>query len=326
VVQRVCGATCHGAEIVAGKGYSRDNWVAVVNGMVSRGAKASSEELGEIVEYLTEYLPPRSGTAGAGGAGFIGAGPDDAHIVDMAAAERGQRIYVAECVTCHGKLARGGDGPPAQQGADLVRSAVVLKDRYGSMIGAFLKAGHPTQSGQPSSTIVGEDLIDLAHFLHLKVNETLRSGPYSSPIDVLTGDPAAGRAYFSGAGGCTACHSATGDLAGIGAKYDPVTLQQKFLFPRTLGFGRGRGAAAPPPKPTTVDVSPAGGKTVSGELVYLDDFNVSLRDSSGEYHTWKRTSSLRVKKNDPYQGHIDLLDKYTDKNIHDVVAYLETLK
>src|SRR5215813_10841910 len=98
VVQRVCGSTCHGAEIVAGKGYSRDNWATVVNGMIARGAKASASEFSEIVDYLSTNLPPRTGTAGAGGAGFIGSGPDDAHIVDPAAAERGKSVYVAECI------------------------------------------------------------------------------------------------------------------------------------------------------------------------------------------------------------------------------------
>jgi mono/diheme cytochrome c family protein len=328
-VQRVCGSTCHGAEIVAGKGYTRDNWAAVVNGMVARGAKATPDELGEIVEYLAANLPPRTGAAGAGGAGFIGAGPDDAHIVDMAAAERGRHVYVAECVTCHGNKGRGGAEslPPAQRGSDLVRSLVVLKDRYGAGVGTFLNAGHPTQSGKPSSSIAGEDLINLAHFLHLKVNETLRSGPYSSPINVLTGNPKAGQSYFQGAGGCNKCHSAAGDLAGVGAKYDPVTLQQKFLFPRTLGFGRGgRGGAVSPPKPVILKVTAASGRTVSGELVHLDDFNVSLRDASGDYHSWKRTSGLKVEKDDPYEAHVALLDQYTDQNIHDVVAYLETLK
>ncbi|MEZ5392454.1 MAG: c-type cytochrome [Bryobacterales bacterium] len=205
-----------------------------------------------------------------------------------------------------------------------MRSKVVLKDRYGSMIGAFLKAGHPTQSGQPSASITGDDLINLAHFLHLKVNETLRSGPYSSPIDVLTGDVKAGKEYFNGAGGCTGCHSATGDLKDIGERYDPVTLQQKFLFPKTLGFRRGSGPVTPP-KPVTVDVT-AAGKTVSGKLIHLDDFNVALRDSAGEYHSFSRTPAVKVVKHDPYQGHVELLDKLNDKNIHDVVAYLESLK
>lgn len=326
-VQRVCGSTCHGPEIVAGRGYSRDNWSTVVNGMIARGAKASATEFGEVVDYLAKTLPPRTGTAGAGGAGFIGGGPDDAHIVDGAAAERGKSVYVAECITCHGNKGRGGPDslPPAQRGADLVRSLVVLKDRYGATIGQFLKKGHPTQSGKPSAAIEGAQAIDLAHFLHLKVTDTLRSGPYSQVINVLTGDAKAGQQFFNGAGGCNKCHSPTGDLAGVGKKYEPAMLQQKFLFPRTFGFGRGRGAPVAA-KPVTLTVTPAGGAAVSGVLVHLDDFNVALRDSSGEYFSWKRTAALKVQKNDPYQGHIELLDKYTDRNIHDIVTYLESLK
>jgi mono/diheme cytochrome c family protein len=327
-VVRVCGSSCHGPQIVAAKGYSRDNWATVVNGMIARGAKADAAEFGEIVDYLAKHLPPRSGTPGAGGAGFIGAGPDDAHVVDTEAAERGRSIYVAECVTCHGNKGRGGPDslPPAQRGADLVRSLVVLKDRYGATIGAFLKKGHPTQSGRPSASIEGGQLLDLAQFLHLKVTDTLRSGPYSQVINVMTGNAKAGLEYFNGSGGCNKCHSATGDLAGVGAKYDPPTLQQKFLFPRTFGFGRRSAGAVKPPRPVTVKVTPAGGKTVAGTLVHLDDFTVSLRDNEGEYYSWKRTASLQVEKSDPYAEHIALLDRYTDKNIHDVVAYLGSLK
>ncbi len=326
-VQRACGATCHGPEIVAGKGYSRDNWAAVVNGMIARGARVNASEFGEIVDYLARSVPPRTGAPGAGGAGFIGAGPDDAHVVDPVAAERGKSVYVAECITCHGNKARGGPDslPPAERGHDLVRSLVVLKDRYGATVGAYLKKGHPTQSGNPSASIEGARLMDLAHFLHLKVTDTLRSGPYSRVINVLTGNPGAGKEYFNGAGGCNRCHSPTGDLAGVGGKYEPAMLQQKFLFPRTFGFGRG-GRGAGNPKPVTLKVTPAGGATVSGVLVHLDDFNVSLRDAGGEYHSWKRSPSLKVEKSDPYAAHDELLDKYTDKNMHDIVAYLETLK
>ena len=76
----------------------------------------------------------------------------------------------------------------------------------------------------------------------------------------------------------------------------------------------------------TVTVTPASGPAMTGELLHLDDFNVALRDASGEYHSFKRTPSLKVVKNDPAAAHHELLDQYTDKNIHDLVAYLETLK
>jgi len=201
---------------------------------------------------------------------------------------------------------------------------LVLHDRNGSEIGPYLRKGHPTQSGAPSANFSQAQIEELAHFIHQRVYDTLRGSPIFEVQNVLTGDPKAGEAYFNGEGKCNTCHSPTGDLAGIGKKYNPATLQQRFLFPRTAGGGRGRGAT--PSKPVTVTVTPPSGAAVSGMLVHLDDFNVSLRDSSGEYHSWKRTPELKVIKNDPLAAHIELLDKYTDKNMHDIVAYLETLK
>jgi hypothetical protein len=65
---------------------------------------------------------------------------------------------------------------------------------------------------------------------------------------------------------------------------------------------------------------------VTGELVYLDDFNVTLRDAGGNPHTFRRTPAVRVDKHDPYAAHVALLDRITDPQIHDVVAYLWTLK
>ena len=326
-VQQVCGSTCHGPEIIAGKGYSRESWAGVMNGMIARGAKADTKEFGEVLDYLAKNLPPKTGKAGAGGVGFIGSGSDDAHLVDGEAADRGKAVYVAECITCHGARARGGPDslPPPQRGSDLVRSLVVLKDRYGATIGEFLKKGHPLQSGKASASLSGAQVIDLSHFLHLKVNDTLRSGPFSQVINVLTGDVTAGRIYFTGAGGCTKCHSVTGDLAGIGRRYEAPALQQKFLFPRSFQVGRG-GQVANHNQPVTLTVTASGSPAVSGTLVFMDDFHVSLRDAAGEYHTWTRSSAVKVDKTDPYAGHIQLLDKYTDKNIHDLVAYMVTLK
>ena len=325
VAQKVCGV-CHGAEMVVAKGLTRQEWGQVIASMVTRGAKGSDEEFAQVLNYLATNFPPKP--AGAAPAVTVtprrrggGAGPDDVQVVDAAAADRGRTTYIAECITCHGPKARGKDGG----GPDLVRSLVILHDRYGSGIGPFLKKGHPMQSGRESASLAQPQIADLSHFLHQRVNDTLRSGPYSKVINVLTGDARAGAAYFNGTGKCGTCHAANGDLAAIATKYDPPTLQQRFLFPQSLGFGRG-GMTRSTRVTTTVTVTPPSGPAVSGVLLSLDDFNVSLRDDAGQYHSWKRTSDLKVEKHDPYAAHVALLDEISDKNIHDIVAYLETLK
>ncbi len=324
-VKKVCAA-CHPAEVVLGKGMSREQWGGLVSNMISRGAKGTDAELAQVVDYLAANLPPQS-TGGVpapakrkGGGGLLEqAGSSDKQIVDDQAADRGKTTYIAECITCHGPRARG-----SEHGADLVRSLVVLKDRYGDTIGPFLKKGHPMQSGIASASLKPAQIEDLSHFLHQKVGDTLRTGPYNSVLNVLTGDPRAGKAYFDGAGKCGSCHSTTGDLAGIATRYDPPALQLKFVFPQTVAFSRR--PTREKRKPVTVTVTTAAGERVSGVLDEIDDFNVSLRDSAGQYHSFPRTPELKVEKSDPYAAHVALLDQYTDKDIHDVVAYLETLK
>lgn len=329
VVQKACGK-CHAPEMVLGRVMSREQWNTEVADMVAKGAKIGDAEFTQIVDYLAANLGPQSIAAGRGGRGRGGggAGPNDKQIVDVASADRGRTIYIAECVTCHGPKARGASDavPESQKGPDLVRSLTVLHDRYGNTIGPFLKKGHSMQSGKASASLTTAQVLDLSHFLHQQLDDTLRSGPYSKVLNVLTGDAAAGAAYFNGAGKCNRCHSPTGDLGGIAKRLDPPSLQQQFVFPRPGRGGRGRGAPTTTAKPVTVTVTPPSGAAVTGVLIALDDFNVSLRDASGAYQSWKRTPGLKVEKHDPYQAHIDLLDQYTDKNIHDVVAYLETLK
>jgi hypothetical protein len=229
------------------------------------------------------------------------------------------------------------------QGPDLVRSLVVLHDvlhsNEGSLIGPFLKKGHPMQSGRPSSEITQEQAVDIAQFLKQRLYDTLNRGPGNSgnpAPNIVTGDAAAGAAYFNGAGKCNSCHSPTGDLAGIASRFDAVTVQQRFLFPFPGGRGgRGGGRGAPaveaepgarPIKVVTWTVTLPDGSSFTGTPVRVDDFDVQIRDASGETHSWKRTPGMKLVKNDPYTAHAAMLIEYTDKNIHDVVAYLETLK
>ncbi|MBV9940007.1 MAG: c-type cytochrome [Acidobacteriaceae bacterium] len=322
-VLKLCGS-CHSVNIVLGKGMNQEGWSDLVASMISRGAKGTESEFTEVIDYLAKNFPPNTAPGGTrvsarkGGGGGFTVGPDDKQIVDPAGAERGKKLYAAQCITCHGPAARGN-----AQGPDLVRSVLLLHDRYGSTIGPYLGKGHPTQSGVASASFTKPQVEDLSHFLHQKVNDTLVRDPYSSPLNVLTGDPKAGAQYFNGAGRCNTCHSPTGDFAGLARKYDPAMLQQRFLFPKTISGGRHGMVAS---KPVTVTVTPPNGQPVSGVLDRIDDFNVSLRDASGEYHSWKRTSGLKVERNDPYATHDAMLEKYTDQDIHNVVAYLETLK
>jgi len=162
----------------------------------------------------------------------------------------------------------------------------------------------------------------LSHFLRARVNDTLRGSPLFTAGDVLTGNANAGEQFFKGEGGCAACHSPSGDLASIGRRMDPITIQQRFLFPNNVASRR---RATPPPQ-TTVTITLPSGETRSGSLVYIDDFNVSFRDASGAQQTVRRGANVRVVKTDPYAAHVDLLPRITDKAIHDVVAYLASLK
>lgn len=322
--QKICGA-CHSTETVTAQRRARAQWQENINSMIARGAKGTDEEFSLILDFLTLNYGVSGGrapgpaipTAGGRGRGpALSPGPADKQVIDAAAADRGRRVYAAECITCHGTHARGGD-----KGADLVRSEVILHDRYGSTLEPFLRKGHPTET-TPVAKLAHQQIEDLSHTLHQEVYNTLRAALQIQ--NVLTGDAKAGQAYFNGMGKCSTCHSPAGDLAHIASRMEPPALQQNFLFP---GGGRGgRGGRGGGATKVTVTVTPASGAAITGSLAHLDDFNVALRDASGEYHSFQRTPSVKVVTHDPAQAHHELLDQYTDKNIHDIVAYLETLK
>jgi cytochrome c oxidase cbb3-type subunit 3 len=243
-------------------------------------------------------------------------------VVDAAAANRGAQLFETSCSSCHGTDARGTKKAP-----DLIRSKLVLRDRMQQLHGTDLE---PALEKPPHDfTLSPEQLADISQFLTQEINRTLRTGYSDKPTHLLSGDPKAGKAYFYGAGGCSNCHSPTGDLAGIAKKFTPAALQQRWVFPNAVFFFRGfgaRGAAGPQPPKTTVTVTLPSGAPVTGTLIRIDDFNVTLREASGKYRTFARTAGVKVVVTNPYAAHIALLSKYTDADIHNITAYLETLK
>ena len=236
------------------------------------------------------------------------AGPTERQRVDNAAADRGKLVYTQYCINCHGGTVKGTD-----RGPDLIRSAVVLRDRLGNGIGPAIRKGSEHQA-----TLTDAQVVDLSHFLHQRVESTASNRNARGTLNVVTGNAEAGRTYFNGAGKCSTCHSPTGDLAGIATRITPpINLQQRFLFPSLARGG---------PKQVEVTVTPSGGRPVSGALVRMDTFNVSLRDATGEYQTIRRGPNVKVEVRDPLAMHHELLDQYTDADMHNILAYLETLK
>lgn len=227
---------------------------------------------------------------------------------DAAAAQRGEKLFGLSCSFCHGAKATGGDTGP-----DLVRSSLVLHDDKGELVGPVIHKGRPDRGMPAFPAFTDAELYDLAEFLHMRVELAANRGTYKL-LNVLTGDPKAGEAYFGAH--CVSCHSATGDLAHIGSQLAPADLQEKFLYPGSRGES----------KPQMVTVTLPGGVIVNGQLAHLDDFYVSLYDKDGEYHSIKLNSNVKVQLEDNLVEHRKLLNQYTDADMHNLTAYLATLK
>jgi cytochrome c oxidase cbb3-type subunit 3 len=229
--------------------------------------------------------------------------------------ERGKALYGVHCNFCHGSDARGGEGGP-----NLLRSDLVLNDQNGELITPVVQNG---RGEMPKIELTAAQVSDVAAFIH-----SYRVGGYDvsrmTPPSILVGDASAGEAAFKTK--CASCHSATGDLKGIGARYsDPKLLQNGFLMPGGRGGGRGRGGAAGPV--TTVTVTMPSGQKAEGRLVRIDDFIVILSDSDNVQHTFRRDGETpKVEIHDPLKPHRDMLPTYNDKDIHNITSYLVTLK
>jgi cytochrome c oxidase cbb3-type subunit III len=246
---------------------------------------------------------------GAGGAAYPQRPPAPADV-----RARGEALYKAECAFCHGEDARGGD-----MGNNIIRSQIVLNDDKGERISPVLTKGEGVEGTMmPKFSFNQNQIADIAGFLHsFRVNGY--DGSRMRPETIVVGNAQAGQAYF--AQKCASCHSPTGDLKGIATRInDPRTLQQRWINPSAGG----RGQTA---KPTTVTVTLANNQKVEGSLVRIDDFLVTLTLADGRQRTIKRDGDTpKVEFKDPYQAHRDLYPVYTDANIHDLTAYLVTLK
>jgi mono/diheme cytochrome c family protein len=278
-------------------------------------------------QYVRGPIPTRAGARAQAPPPGRGESPDEKPKFDPAAVERGKQLQVAQCGFCHGSNARGG-----QQGPDLTRSALVQSDEDGRQLGEFLKVGRP-EKNMPKFDLPERDVVDLATFLHATIEQVSDRDKYKI-LDILVGDPKAGEAFFNGAGRCSSCHSPEGDLQGVAARYeDPATLQGRIVMPR----GRRRG----PPQPGRPEIPPflepnavkatvtlPDGESFTGPLIRLTDFDVTVYDAERQQpRSWLRSGgSPAIAVNDPLQAHVDMLRRWRDTDLHNVTAYLATLK
>jgi len=226
----------------------------------------------------------------------------------LALVQSGGSLFRQNCSFCHGRDAGGGESGP-----DLTRSKLVAQDVDGDKIGAVVRNGRPAK-GMRSFDFSEQQIAGLVAFIHTQQNNALRRKGGRKGVDasdLQTGNVEAGQQYFNGAGGCATCHSPTGDLAGIASRYRGLELEEQMLFPRHAK--------------SKVAVTLASGQTITGRLEYLDEFTVGLIDPTGTYRSW-RTGDVQYKVDAPVNAHVDLLAKYTDADIHNLMAYLQTLR
>ncbi|MBI4475044.1 MAG: c-type cytochrome [Acidobacteria bacterium] len=281
----------------------------------------------------TPQVPPAGGVQeGRGGRGG-GRGPNFPQQQrppgDPAVVARGQSLYRVHCTSCHGMDLRGGD----QGGPNLLRSEAVLTDEKGENILAIVRSGRqtPGMGIMPSFQLPEPDIIAIAEYIHSVMARTGRQGrpPESeNPVElnVLVGDPAAGEAYFNKT--CSGCHSASRDLEAIGSRIpDPRTLQNTWVAGGRGGGRGGRGGDGEDSATVRVTVTPAAGQAVTGRLVRIDDFIVTLIQDDGARRTFRREGAIpRVEIQDPREAHRRLVLSLTDRDMHNVTAYLATLK
>ena len=227
----------------------------------------------------------------------------------VAAIERGKSQFKSSCGFCHGEDATGNRAP------DLVRSSIVNGDQNGDLLGPVIRNGRNDKGMPGFPTLKEAEVADIVAFLHARADQAAHSASVPSDYPVaklLTGNADEGKAYFNGQGGCMGCHSVTGDLAHVASKYSAIDLQQHIVYPA----GRPR---------RTAIITVQDGVKFEGRVVQDDEFTIGIVAQDGWYRSWPR-ASVKVEVHDPLQTHRELTTKYTNADLHNLFAYLVTLK
>lgn len=274
-------------------------------GLMPAFPKLQNEELVSLLQFLNSDDIAPSPAAAPGPAASV----SNTHAASGTLAA-GSSLFQQNCAFCHGRDAAGGESGP-----DLTRSKLVAADKTGEKITEVVRNGLTNgDKRMPAFKLSDSEITDLIAFIRDQTKKaTTRPGGRRGVdiADLQSGNVAAGKKYFEGAGGCSSCHSPTGDLAHVATRYEGLQLEMRMLYPR--------GA-----KSTVVVTLPSGEK-VDGTVAYLDEFTIGLTDKSGTYRSWP-TATVKYVVSSPADAHVAQFPKYTDADIHNLMAYIQTLR
>jgi len=220
------------------------------------------------------------------------------------ALDNGQALFQQNCAFCHGRDAAGGETGP-----DLLSSKLVAGDVNGSNIGPVVRNGRPDK-GMPRFNFSDTQIAELAAFIHNQKAKVKKGGRRGVDVaDLQSGNADAGKRYFTR--NCSSCHSPQGDLAGLANRYQGLKLEERMLYPE--------GAVE------KATVTLPSGEIVKGKVAYRDEFTIGLEDAAGWYRSWP-INGLKYTIDAPAEAHVELLAKYSDDDIHNLMAYLQTLR
>jgi cytochrome c oxidase cbb3-type subunit 3 len=279
----------------------------------------------------TAQAPEGRGAAQGRGAPAQGRGPNfpqqQRKLADAAVLARGKGLYESSCAACHGIDLRGGQ----QGGPNLLRSQTLLSDQAGELIAPIITGGRPNPPAgappMPAFPLPPADITAVAEYLHSVLAQAGNQGrppegALVAPEQALVGNATAGQGYVTAR--CVSCH-ALADLKSVAARAtDPRDLQNQWV---AGGSGGGRGGRGGAGKPIAVTVTPASGPPVQGRLVRIDDFVVSMTLDDGTRRTFARNGAdPKVEMRDPAAAHRTIVAVLADRDMHDVTAYLWSLR
>ncbi len=238
---------------------------------------------------------------------------------DPAAVAHGKQVYDARCASCHAGDLRGSATDP-DKGPNLLRSQPALADHGGDTLTPIMLGQYPGMASHKID-VSQKDASDIGAYIRSQLaligSQGRPPGESQRSPNILVGDATHGEQVFAKT--CASCHSATGDLKGFATHVPSAKLLQ-------AAWLRGTYLGHPAP-PVTATVTETGKVPYTGTLIHIDDFLLTLKMPDGSVQTIRRNGAQpKVAVKDPLEAHRKLLPTYTDKDIHDLTAYLVTLK